>query len=329
MFQRLHLRIQVALLTAVLLYIALSSWVVYRTMESRGMESLQRMSVQYTGQQHQNAELFKRWLEETVQIVANREGIGEALSGKRYDESLLPLLDGLRASNVDLSSLVLYGRQGAVYSSGNITSIRNLEQLTDEPEIGRFLRSGTTSEWMALDASLLYYPYGGKARKSLFHFTRITDSNGVLLGVLQFETSLPKLAGFFRSEPGTLYGGNRVYVAAADGQWLDVNGLNAEVSEETDAASVRFSGERLEAEIEGGILLMYALEHSADRIAIVIPNDQMRGELGKLGAILIAVNVAMALLFVLLARRLSLSITVPLTALFRKMRETMKEPSPK
>ncbi|THF73748.1 hypothetical protein [Cohnella fermenti] len=326
MFKRLDRNIQGVLLSVVFIYLVLSSWVVYRSMESRGTESLQRMSVQYTGQQHQNAELFKRWMEETVQIVVSRDGIRDALSRLPLDDTLQPQLDGLRASNVDMSSLVLYGKQGAVYSSGNITSLMTMDNLAEEPEIARYLASGQDGEWLALSAKSLYYPAGGGDRMSLFHFTRIKDRLGNDLGVLQFETSLPKLLGLFRSEANTIYGGNRPYLITEGGQWLGENGLPADVPEETKQEAARLSGQRAEAELKEGLLLVYALEHSADRIAIVIPDAGMKGELRKLGLILIGVGVAMALLFVWLIRKLSFSLTTPLQALYHKMRTTMKEP---
>ena len=52
----------------------------------------------------------------------------------------------------------------------------------------------------------------------------------------------------------------------------------------------------------------------------------MAGELRKLGLILIVVDVMMALLFVWLVRRLSLSMTEPLKSLYHIMRKTVKEP---
>jgi len=327
MFKRLDRNMQGVLLAVVVAYIVLSSWGVYRTMVSSGTTSLQRMSVQYTGQQHQNAELFMRWLEETVQVVEGRDEIREALAGGRIEESVQRQLDGLRASNVDLAGIILYGQRGVVYSSGSIAGVTTLEQLSEAPDIGAFLRAGRAGEWMALGAHRFYYSSGGaNTRRSLFYFTRIIGKDGSDLGLLQIETSLPKLIGLFRSEAGTIYGGNRPYLVTADGQWLDERGLPAEVSDRVVAAAAGMRGARGEADTAEGILLTYPLAQSKDRIAILIPSDRMTGELRKLGIVLIAVDAVMVLLFVWLVRRLSLSVTEPLKALYHKMRGTMKEP---
>lgn len=308
MFKRLDLKLKGVLLTVAVFYMVLSSWAVYGTMESSGMESLQRMSVQYTGQQHKNVELYLRWLEETGQTVANREGLREALSGASIDESIQSQLDGLRASYLDLSSIVLYGQKGVFYASGNHSSLRSMDELSKEPAIARFLSSGQSKQWMALDASQIYYSAGaGTTRRSLFHFTKIKDQDGNDLGLLQLETSLSKVLGLFHSKEDSMYGGNKAFLVTEDGEWLDKDGYPV-------------------LETEDGNLLLYGLTHSEDRIAIIIAHQHMNGELSKLGALLIVLGSIMIVFLVWLVRRLSRSVIEPLQSLYHKLLKTMKEP---
>ncbi|MFC3803068.1 hypothetical protein [Cohnella sp. GCM10012308] len=319
MFKSLGRKIVGLLLGAVLIYVLASSWILFRTMASKGADTLQGMAVQYTGQQFKNARLYMRWLEETAQVAINKPVVAKALSSGQVDDSIQPELDGLRASNLDIVSIALYGKHGETYTSGHLGGLMTLDRLEGRP--ATFWASGASAGWMILDPSTLYFTsWGGEPRESLFYMARIRGANGDV-GLLQLEASLPRLMALFKSDPDTVYGRIVPYLIASDGQWLDDSLRRIDALQGPFPAAE--GGETSVLLSDDAVMMGYPLPLSDDRIAIYITDERMSDELAMLRWLLVLVDVATALLFVWLARRLSLSLTLPLRALYRRMRATM------
>ncbi len=328
MFKALDKRIKLILILVVLVYIGLASFIVFGTIKDRTMDMQRQLSVQYTEQQNKNAQLYMQWLEETTRLALNHPGLQEALVSERYDDTLAPALDGLRSSNMDIAGIVIYGIEGAVYSTSNISGIKSYSAIREEPEFARFLASDETSKWLIQSPyKLVSFPVD--PRTMLFYIEKITDASGRMQGVLFLESPLSRLHGFYRSDDQAISGNSRtLFLTGETGELLESEGLGDERIEEIrDLANEQMpeSGILMQ-ETENGIVLLYRMYKSEDLVVILIDTDRLADQLNWLKYALLIVNGAIAALFVFLILQLSRSISEPLKQLYRKMRRTMQEP---
>lgn len=112
MFRSFGRNIRLVLVLFITVYIAASSFILYRTMEHRSLDMLRQLSVQYTGQQHKNTLLFMNWLEETSKLISNNQVVQNALKKPAYDGAISPILEGIRSSSSDILGIYIWGEAG-------------------------------------------------------------------------------------------------------------------------------------------------------------------------------------------------------------------------
>ncbi|BBH22045.1 hypothetical protein Back11_33900 [Paenibacillus baekrokdamisoli] len=327
MFRVLGKRIKIILILVVMIYIGLASYIVFRIIESRSMDMQHQLSVQYTEQQNKNAQLYLQWLEETTRLVLNHPGLQDALQSNHYDDTISPVLDGIRSSNLDISAIVIYGEQGAVYSTSSISALKPFADIKQDTDFSRFVTSKKTSQWTIQSPEKLV-SISSDPRQMLFYMEKISDESGKLRGILFLETNLSKLYDFYRSSDQTIYGNNQIYFFTENNQLQGADKLGSEVKEEVRrTADLQSSKENMiMRESRNGMIMLYRLYKSNDRMVILINTDKLNEYLKWLQNTLLIVNSVIALLFILLIIQLSSSISEPLKQLYRKMRSTMQEP---
>lgn len=328
MFRALDKRIKLILILVVLTYIGLASFIVFRTIKDQTMVMQQQLSVKYTEQQNKNVQLYMQWLEETTRLALNHPGLQDTLMSDRYDETLVPILDGLRSSNLDISAIIIFGVKGTKYSTSNISGIKSYSAVQDDPVYSRFLASDETSRWL-IQSPYKLVSYPNDPRMMLYYIEKIMDEQGQLQGLLFLESSLSKLFTFYHSNEHNLSGHSQVsFLTENDEVLMDNEALGEQRKEEIlRAASTHMPREQITMlETNDGIVLLYRLYKSDDRVVILLNTDKLGGQLNWLKNALLVVNIAIAALFIFLIMQLSRSISEPLAQLHRRMRSTMKEP---
>lgn len=113
MFRSLDKKMKIILLSVIVLYVILSSMLVFRTIENKSSEMQRQLSLQYTGQQHKNAQLFMKWMEEMASLVTNNTAVHASLTSSEYDNTIPPILDGMCERPRQRGGLsFLYGESG-------------------------------------------------------------------------------------------------------------------------------------------------------------------------------------------------------------------------
>jgi hypothetical protein len=341
MFRSFGRNIRMVLILFITVYIIVSSLILFRTMEQRSLGMLRQFSVQYTGQQHKNALLFMNWLEETSKLISNNQVVQTALGKAAYDPAIPPILEGIRSSSGDILGIYIWGEAGGIYSSMNVSGLLPFQEMKQERGMEQFLREKEkTVRWTVQNRSRLMSS-ATDLRDRLLLEVKIQAPDGAVLGFLCLEVDLSKLYDFYLSGNNTIYGGNEVYLLTETGELLSPVDPGKERMQEIRAALMSpvtlAEGEVQELAIDSiqennaqvhkagdGLILLYNLPDSADKIATYISAESMNAELHTLKYILVGLNVAVFLVFWVLIFMLSGSITVPMKQLFQKINSTMK-----
>ncbi|MFC5404146.1 cache domain-containing protein [Cohnella soli] len=322
MFRALDKKMKAILLSFILVYVILSSVLVFRTIENRSSEMQRQLSLQYTGQQHKNAQLFMKWMEEMANLVTSNSAVQDSLSSNEYDNTIPPILDGMISSNLYILDMVIYGNGGNVYASSNVSANLSLSELDEVSEYAEFLDSDLTSEWTVQAPGSLVYKNTDPRRK-LLYIAKIADKKKQTAGLLLMTVDLKKMNSFYHADDPDLYGRHPTFILTHDHSIVNASGLQQEPSSPVwETLRQSSPGEEMEIrQTEDGIALLYRLYHSEDRMAILISGDAIKSELRLLRNTLIAVGVFILILFFVLIQWLSRSILDPLKELYKKMRK--------
>ncbi|MEK3964713.1 cache domain-containing protein [Paenibacillus sp. FSL H7-0323] len=346
MFRSFGRNIRLVLVLFITVYIVASSFILYRTMEHRSLDMLRQLSVQYTGQQHKNTLLFMNWLEETSKLISNNQVVQNALKKPTYDGAISPILEGIRSSSSDILGIYIWGEAGGTYSSSNVSGLLPFAEIKKEPGMEQFLNNREQAlRWTVLNREhLMNAP--SDLRDRLLLEVKIKGSMGDVLGLLSLEVEIDKLYSFYLSGENTIYGGNEVYLLTGNGKLLSAADVPKERLQEIKAALVtsekatlaelvtqgidqnstgRGDADLLERETADGLILLYPLPESAERIVTYISADGMNAELRTFKYLMLALNLVVFIVFWLLISVLSGSIVNPLKQLYLKINSTMKD----
>lgn len=342
MFRSFGRNIRLVLVLFITVYIAASSFILYRTMEHRSLDMLRQLSVQYTGQQHKNTLLFMNWLEETSKLISNNQVVQNALKKPAYDGAISPILEGIRSSSSDILGIYIWGEAGGTYSSSNVSGLLPFAEIKNVPGMEQFLDNREQAlRWTVLNREhLMNAP--SDLRDRLLLEVKIQNTEGQVLGLLSLEVEIDKLYSFYLSGKNTIYGENEVYLLTSNGKLLNAADVpmkrlqeirtalatpkrdNPAMPEEQDSSS---SGamDLLERETADGLILLYPLPESDERIVTYISADGMNAELRTFKYLMIGLNIVVFIVFWLLISMLSGSIVNPLKQLYLKINSTMKD----
>ncbi|WP_185602129.1 cache domain-containing protein, partial [Paenibacillus sp. 598K] len=223
MFSSLDKRMKIILQVVILLYVLLSSLFVFLTIKSRSLDLQHQLALQYTGQQHQNAQLFMKWIEELARIVTSNGNVQQAIAGGAYDKSITPLLDGMSASNLYILDMVLYGVDGSIYASSRVSGFRTFDEVRAIPEYREFLASERPSQWLILDTGSLVY-HQSDPRRRLIYLEKLAAGDHVTPGLLVMDVDLRKMTSFYAFRDPDAYPDSQAFLYTRDQTVVDIGG---------------------------------------------------------------------------------------------------------
>lgn len=321
MFSSLDKRMKILLQVVILLYIIFSSLFVFLTIKSRSLDMQHQLALQYTGQQHQNAQLFMKWMEELARVVTSNGNVQQAVGGGAYDKSITPLLDGMSASNLYILDLALYGREGSMYASSRLSGFKTYDEVRSIPAYSSFLASGLTSQWLIVDTGSLVYRESDPRRR-LIYLEKLDTGDGTVPGLLVMDVDLHKMTSFYAFQNPDAYPGAQTVLYTRNRTVVDLGGWTSELPEGVQSLLDRQSLREELHTIEGDDAIFYLrrMYHSDDYVLLMVPGAPILSDLMGLRIILVVGAVAILVLSFLMIRQLSASIFDPLRELYRNMR---------
>jgi len=321
LFSSLDKKMKMILQVVILIYVLLSSIFVFQTIENRNIELQHQLSLQYTGQQHKNAQLFMIWMEEMASIVTNNRHVQNALSRTDHDQTITPILDGMGSSNLYILDMVLYGEQGSVYASSRVSGLRSYEEIKKIPEYAQFLASDASSKWVIMESDSLVYRQSDPRRR-LIYLEKIQDDSNQNIGILAMDVDLNKMSSFYLFNDSDSYRHSTSALLTHDRILIDSSGRTVQLDAAlTTALQNEQSSEDVKViDYEDGSIFLYRMHQSDEQIVIIISNDPIYTELKFLRNVIIIGAISILVLFYILIQRLSTSIFDPLKQLHRNMR---------
>lgn len=321
MFRSLDKRMKIILQVVIVLYVILSSLFVLLTIKSRSLDMQHSLALQYTGQQHQNAQLFMKWMEEMAAVVTGNSNVQHAIAGGPYDKSITPLFDGMSASNLYILDLVLYGSEGSMYASSRVSGFRSYDEVMVIPEYREFLASELSSQWLIMDNESLVYRQSDP-RHRLLYLAKLSVPDRAEKGLLVMDVDLRKMTSFYAFHDPQSYPGSQAFLYTRDRTAVDPSGRPVELPEDIlSRLSHLPSQEDVQTlDNEDGMIYVYRMLRSDDYVLLTIPNAPVFSDLAGPRSIIVLGAVAILLVSFFLIRQLSASIFEPLRELYRNMR---------
>jgi hypothetical protein len=285
------------------------------------------LSVQYTIQQNQNAQLYIKLIEETSKLVSDNPNMIHSLQVSGYDNTIVKVLDGVRASNLNITGISVYGENGLIYMSNNVSNIPSYSQLKSDGILRRQIPYGQSSYWLARykNISEFYttYPYPDRKYGIFTYVSKIFDKDKNMLGYLLVDTNMISLYNFFNPENNALFKHSSTYIITDSNDILSApfsTALNRFVINDIKK-NRNMKKDYLISSNKQEILVFSKIPNYSDTIITVISLDTIYRQTHLLLAVMLALTALFAALSVLVSSILSKSISQPLIGLYIKMKK--------
>lgn len=325
MFRRFARSIKLTITVIISLCVILTSIVAFLTIKKYTYNIFVHLSVQYLMQQNQNAQLYLDVIEETSRLLSENQKIVFALETSKFDNNIIPLLDGVKVSNINITGISLYGENGPLYISSNVTAAPTFAQLKDDKMLNQFMTSTQSSLWLIRYKSIseYYNSYRNNKYGVLTYSQKIYDKNNKLLGYLLVDTDIISFYNFFKSDNNSPFKHSDTYIICNDSEILPApystepdQFINADIFKNLHVDnSYKISSNRRE------ILIFNKIPSSIDRVVSIVSLDTIYMQIYLLMSIFVLI-IAFFVTFSLFGSFfISKSITQPLSILYDKIKK--------
>jgi len=326
MFKRLERKIQVIILLSMTIGIILLVTIAYASIRNIVLQHYQQQLVQFVRQASNNIQLHMNLIEETSKYAADDPSVQYALNTRRFNNSIIAVLDGIRISNLNIFGATLYCTNGDVYTSSNNSNIPSFSWLMDNELPASFLEDPEKeSAWIVRhkSSSLYYTSYDNKMNGLLTYVLKIKDSNDKTAGYILVDTDITALHRYYQNTEGAFFQCIGSYIIDTD-QTI----LPAPQSPELDPSLLQQNSRLLEQGFvpdayPDRFMIVSAISNSNARILVTLSLELILQRLRLFLWPLILICFLFFVLSAVLSYSLAKSISLPLNALYQKMQNPL------
>lgn len=327
MFSHLAKKIVAYILLLAFSCIVLISIMSYSLLKENIYNNFVTLSVQYTSQQNKKFDQYKKLIEETSRLISENVNIKNALKAEKFDDTIIPMLDGITASNLNIKGLTIYSakKSGAsesniIYSSSLISDLPSLDQLYEDTSFRDFVASSDIIMWQLRYKSIMNFY--GQQHCFFTNFIKISDEQNNLLGFLVVDTKLNSLFELYKTSTNMFFNNAGTYVFSNDGSIFSAPySQTLTTITQKDILNDISLKKRYSYSSDKKYIIICSKISEADSIITLVPlnNIQMRFRLLKI--ILVVLNLCFVIIFIFISKFLSVSVTKPLDKLYQKMED--------
>lgn len=326
MFIVLEKKIKIILMVIIIMGTLVISLTVNLTIRKNISDHSVQLSQQHIKQQNQNLRLNMNLIEETSRLITENPVIIESLETTHFNDKVIPLLDSLRASNLNILGVTVYGENGILYLSSNAYNAPKFDKVKDIFDPLEKL-SEKNSFWMVRLKNIpSFYNYNSVSKTGIFTCTIcIKNNQGDPLGYVFIDTNINSIYDFYKpDDSGMFYNSSSIYIITSENKTL-ASPYNSSLSAGLQVADIKqtsSSGDKaytLEKNRKS-IITYNPIPNSSDTVAIITPLD-INSQLGTLITVLLVLGFSFVLISFVLIKILSKSIIYPLTRLYESMQK--------
>jgi hypothetical protein len=265
-------------------------------------------------------------IEETSKLITENPVIKESLETTHFNDKVIPLLDSLRASNLNILGVTVYGLNGTLYLSSNAYNVPNLDKLKDMLRPSEEL-SGKNSFWMVRFTNIpSFYSYNSVSKTGIFTCVfYIKSTHGDGLGYVFIDTNIDSIYDFYKpDDSGMFYNSSSVYIVTSENetltsphnssQWGDIPSADMNLSAAPN--DMKYTLEKNKKRI----ITYNPIPNSSDTVVIITPLN-INSQLRTLITVLLVLGFSFVMVSFVIIGILSKSILYPLTRLYESMQK--------
>jgi hypothetical protein len=276
-------------------------------------------------QQNQNAQLYLDVIEETSRFLSENQKIIFGLQTSKFDNNIVPVLDGVIASNINITGISIYGKNGILYISSNVTAAPTFTQLKTDKILNQFISSTQSSLWLTRYRSITdyYNSYRNNKYGILTYTQKIYNKNNELLGYLLVDTDIISFYNFYKSDNNSPFKHSDTYIISDDNDILTApystklgQSINSDIFKNLhvdNSYKISSNGRQ--------ILIFNKVPTSIDKVVSIVSLDTVYIQNCLLMGIFVFIVVFFITFSVIGSFFISKSITQPLSILYDKIKK--------
>ena len=291
---------------------------IYLSVRSEVRDNYIEKSLSTTRQASKNIDISAEFIEQTAEVYARKNKIGDELGKKDYQHRLNHEMLDLMHYSTYIRDIYLFGINGNRYFSNAVYSdnfyVNYLSEIKKASESGRGRRWGIYHGEVNSPIA--------EAENALMYMSAMYDSEENVTGYMVINVDMGLITDAFGERNKKIFGATGAYIVSNDG-------LKVCLYEE-----IENPGAEEEINIQSGykisgngkyVILSDKAEITDMALLVTAPLENAYGQAALLGIFLTAVMVLFAPVLIFAEEMLIKSVIVPLEKLYKKMTESCRE----
>lgn len=324
MFDKLKFRINSLVILTFSLSFIIIGVISYSVIRTVIYDNFIDFSVKNINQKINNIKIYSKFIEETSkQVTANPDTI-HVLKRQESTSNIINVLDSVNQSHFGVLGVALFDTSGTTYLSNYTTAYPSLSKLLGNDVISKLFASGQDSFWSIRTQDIAGYYNNTRYTEEygvITFVSKIFDDTNTLCGYLFIDIDPQYAYSFFKSSDRAFPSHTISYIANSESGILPSN-LNLPPTEEllyeiNDSMNIT-NGYKISSSKK--FILTCNDFFNNNRIVVIVPLAGLYTKLNQMVIIMLSVIVVLIFLSTVIALLLTNSISVPLTDLYKKMR---------
>jgi hypothetical protein len=255
----------------------------------------------------------------TIQISQN-SNVLSAIHSDEYDPRVNPVLNTLKNTSYGIAGVTLYTLDGQIYSTSSISSHLTFEEISKHHQINQFIQSYKLND-LSMRTSYIH---------AIYNHVRYNEDYGMITYLVKLTNPANEIQGYLFVDINPKYMYNSFF-AYDNHPYFNQVETYFYTNNDTYLKSEQNSEEHLHytSNIEPNIsklssdkrflILSKPLFTEDYQVVSLVPMAPLYDKLIEVGMIFVSTIILLVLLSVLIAKRIALSITSPLSKLHQKI----------
>lgn len=324
MFCRVKNKIEVFIIFATVFIIVLATISISSTFLMSLKKDFINHSAQSAEQLNNNIKLNLASFEPVANLLIHNVTIIDAISVTKHNTDIIPILDSILMTNMNIAGACLYGVNGTSYYSSTASSPPPLDFIIENELPQSFIKSSNNSIWILREYTMQQYKnyiINYRSPKGLFSYvSKLKNDKGELLGYLLLDIPINKIYSFPMNKDNIFL--NNTNVCILNQQNDIVHCFKEEITISEAELSKILDDENITSpvQLKNAVITASNLENTNSKTVVYTSFEYIKNRFYKLLVILVILDALFILLVVLLVKPLSKSIYEPLQALYSKMK---------
>lgn len=326
MFDRMNFKIKSLVILTVSLGFIIIGIASYSIIRSVIYDNFIDFSEKNINQKISNINIYSSFITETSKQISTNMDVISFLTNNDEHVNVIEYLDSVKQSHFGILGVALFDTLGTCYLSNYTSSYPSLADLKQNTALGKLLASNQKSFWSLRTTDIAGYYNNTRYNQEYGVITfasKLYDDNNTLRGYLFVDIDPQYIYSFFKQRNNVFPSDTMAYISNEEAGILPSK-LNASPNNEMLSEIVSGMGISNGYKITSNkdMLLFYNNYLDNNKIIVAVPLHGLYTKLNHMALVIIAVILILIFASVFISITLTNSISMPLTALYKKMKNS-------